>query len=296
MNNLPKIDYKLFIESKKQDNKKELQIFIFLKKNEIFDYESYIRICEIYGYEYESSENNFIKWFKKYEEGLKTRIKGFSEKSFQHIKYIERELLNGDDIAIGRLMKDSTRQSPYENYAIQHIKNNYPFIYKIKKLKDSGEHALYIYDNKIINGIEKELLECDTTKSIDFMWEYYLPGYENKTLRFYVTHKYTEGDGGAQTEQWQEVKDFLKTTREINSNDEVFLSITDGNYYIKKRRKGKTKLQELKDVCTTNNVFATTTNDLVYDMVPHIIRWLQSNYEECEIEDEIERLSQFINE
>ena len=58
MINLPKIDYKPFIESKKQDNKKELQIFIYLKKNKIFDYESYIKICEIYGYDYESSENN----------------------------------------------------------------------------------------------------------------------------------------------------------------------------------------------------------------------------------------------
>lgn len=293
MNNLPKIDYNLAEEFQKNINIKEMQIFIKIKQLDILSYQEYITLCDIYSYEAFSTEKAFLKWFKNYESNLETRIATIAADTNQNIRYIKHELMQENECFMGQLIKDYRKQAPHENYAKEHIKK-YPFIKNMTKLKATGKEALYIVNGQIINEAEKKRRKLKQ-KSIDFKWEYFIPGYEDKKLIFYASHKYTKQGGGNQDNNSSDLEAFLIEANKSMLNNICFVGIADGNYYIQNHENGS-ELSVLKEKYNSQNTFATTTNDLVYDMAPYIIEWLRENFEEEEIEYEIERLSEFIRE
>lgn len=128
-------------------------------------------------------------------------------------------------------------------------------------------------------------------KSIDFTWNYH---YKDKTLKFYATHKHTSEDGGAQDNQFNDVKEFNSNAMVCDDNNIYFFSITDGAYYSRKYVKDKdfegSRLEYYNYKFKGKRNKATKTNDLLQDMIPVIIEWLEMNFDSDEIIEEKAKL------
>ena len=93
-------------------------------------------------------------------------------------------------------------------------------------------------------------------KTIDFFWK-------TGDLIVYASHKYTKSSGGAQDNQYKDLKDFISEANHSNLPKTIFLAIADGSYYSSKdSESGVSKLQRLKDLANRRNVFALTIAEL----------------------------------
>lgn len=97
-----------------------------------------------------------------------------------------------------------------------------------------------------------------TTKSIDFYWEY-------NNYKFYASHKYIKESGGAQDNQYNDIKHFIENANKNSESFVKFLAICDGDYFnltdAKFKNEKITKLESLKRL-TTRSVFALTIYEI----------------------------------
>lgn len=133
--------------------------------------------------------------------------------------------------------KDPSKQNFAEN-AFRDFLKNISGAMNVRKLPGVGKNALYIKeDGSVIQGLELEkdsLTEYNSSKSIDFNFDW-----KSKTDAFYkiyITHKYTNEEGGAQDNQYEDAKKFLKNAKNNNDKNSIFLAILDGEYYLNHSR------------------------------------------------------------
>jgi hypothetical protein len=90
----------------------------------------------------------------------------------------------------------------------------------IKKLNPAGKNAIRLMDGELITGNDRG---GKATKSMDFEGE----------NGEYIFAKVTSGQGGAQDNQYRDVREFLKEAKEYDRKygNKKFVALVDGDYY-----------------------------------------------------------------
>jgi len=123
----------------------------------------------------------------------------------------------------------------------KHI-NSLEFVSDFQKLNNSGKNALYIDRRVIRKG--SEYPHDKPAKSVDFFWT--IKNKKEEIINFYAFHKYIEESGGAQDNQFNEIKKCIEVSR--NGNQEIkrrIIFICDGAYFTDK------KIKVLKNLIST---------------------------------------------
>lgn len=141
---------------------------------------------------------------------------------------IKQQILSNDLVA-SKFCKDPSKQNISENLAAQ--------VLGWGKMPSQGSNCVRFNDNGDI-----VFASSGNTKSADF--------YE---LGYYITQKYTDGEGGAQDNQRNDVIDFLKR----GSIKNKVMAVVDGDYWDLKYR--NILIEEFKD---NPNVKITSVTEL----------------------------------
>ncbi len=107
-----------------------------------------------------------------------------------------------------------------------------------------------------MNIIPKTQAQSNASKTIDFEWN-------TGTIKCYASHKYTKNSGGAQDNQYKDIRNFMKNIRDNNTPNILFFAICDGNYYQNLSRSNMSKMQILnRDFVKNDKLKALTINEL----------------------------------
>lgn len=185
---------------------------------------------------------------------MKLKILNWDNKfgySFEKIK----EKIIDDEIFRCVFAKDPAKQNLYQTLAANYI-STLEGVKNFDILPSGGKNAIYLTNGKILKGSALKNQSKDI-KSIDFIWNY-------KDFTFYVSHKYTETNGGAQDNQYKDIQDFLNHSRDCNEKKIIFLAICDGDYYLQKDSKtgDETKIKRLTRLTDNKTSFVLTINEL----------------------------------
>lgn len=180
---------------------------------------------------YEVNTRNVLDELKTKQ--MQEKIHNFAKMHGLHPKYVEQLILD-DYLYRINFAKDPTKQTAHEKIVAEHIKSALGETGVFKKLPSGGKSAKYVTSN----GVRYENL--NGTKSIDFE-------IHTKGLVIYATCKYTKGNGGAQDNQYNDVKKYIKVCAEMVSSrkhkdNERFIAIVDGSYYTKEKLSELTSL------------------------------------------------------
>lgn len=153
------------------------------------------------------------------------------------IKEIKQEILNNDIVA-SFFIKEPTRQNFTEKIIAKELSHLPNFI----NLKNSDK--IYVNEGQIVD------YKPIGMKNIDYFWEI-------NGIKYYATQKYTNGNGGAQDNQFHEIVAFV---REANKGktplNTKFVVIVDGNYYT------QSKIQELQSLNANNRVIISSYREV----------------------------------
>ncbi len=118
-----------------------------------------------------------------------------------------------DDLVASFFIKDPSKQNLTENIIAKYISS-------IDLVKDFINHSsnveLFVVDGQISNARKNDV------KSIDYSWT-------TNGKKIFATQKYTESEGGAQDNQYNDVRNFLRNCK--GNKDNYFFAIVDGDYY-----------------------------------------------------------------
>jgi hypothetical protein len=123
--------------------------------------------------------------------------------------------------------KDPKKQNIYEKTLGKYI-NSFPFVFNFQQLSSGGKNALYIDRGVIRRG--SEYPHEKPAKSVDFFWN--IKSKKGEIINFYAFHKYIEESGGAQDNQFNEIKKCIEVGR--NGSQEVnrrVVFVCDGVYF-----------------------------------------------------------------
>jgi hypothetical protein len=158
------------------------------------------------------------------------KIANFAEKYDKTPLFIRRKIMD-DPIFALTFVKDPGRQSIHQTLAAQYITgfSKYPEFADLKftMLPAGGSAACYINKQGQISHYNEAV--DPLIKSIDFKWTW-------NNIMFYAAHKYTKDEGGAQDNQYHDLRLFLQYAK-LNSNPSImFYAIADGQYYQRQDR------------------------------------------------------------
>lgn len=155
---------------------------------------------------------------------LVTKIERFSLKyGFDYQDVVDK--IRKEPMVAAHFVKDPSKQSIHQKIASEYIKG-INSVFNFEVLPSGGERSLYVDEGDVVQNKERSKHK---TKSIDFKWEVVTK--DNKVITVYATHKYTKEGGGAQDNQYNDVKEFHTQARSCINPNIRFISITDGEYY-----------------------------------------------------------------
>lgn len=194
-----------------------------------------------------------IKQLQKEIDSKQTKIKIDNwAKKFQLNPLEVRQKIINDYMFSLNFIIDPATQNLYEKLAASYIES-FPNVDNFKNLPNSGQNALIVHGGIILS---KNKAQSNASKTIDFQWETY--GY-----KCYASHKYTKDGGGAQDNQYKDLRDFMDNSRQNNDDNIRFFAICDGEYYQHKDSKGDTKIKILnRDFDKKDKLIALSINDL----------------------------------
>ena len=167
------------------------------------------------------------------------KIQNWSEKYGFEKEEVENKILQ-DDMFVANFAKDPSKQNIYEKLAVQFIKS-IPFISKFVNLPNNTK--LFVVNGEITSKRDNEV------KSIDFIFNI-------GDYKFYCSHKYIrETSGGAQGNQYNDVRNFLRNCKKRSDGNEYFIAICDGPYF-------DSKISLMNNDFGSSNVKALTIEDL----------------------------------
>ena len=185
---------------------------------------------------------------------MRLKISNWADKFGYNFEEIKDKVIN-DEIFRCVFAKEPSRQNIYQNIAAKIIES-VNGIKNFKVLPSGGKNAYFIINGNIFKG-ENLISKNQDAKSIDFYFEY-------GNFQFYVSHKYTKDEGGAQDNQYKDIQEFLKNSRDTSLKNTIFLAICDGDYYKQKDSKTGdiTKIERLKKLTDSKTVFVITIDEL----------------------------------
>lgn len=145
-----------------------------------------------------------------------------------------------DDMYAEIFAKDPAKQNIYEKLAAQYISK----INKVSEFRNLPNSAkVFVAGGKITSE------RLNDVKSIDFVFKI---GDKN----IYASHKYIKAtNGGAQDNQYNDIRNFLRNCDKISSGNDYYLAICDGPYF-------DTKIKVLNEDFGSSNVKAITIEHL----------------------------------
>lgn len=201
----------------------------------------------------EECRENPLQRFKELESSQKYRRMGISLELIRH-------WLCTDDTAAYFFAKDPSKQTYHQKVARDWIKA-LPGVSQMEQLDVNGDDAKYLSAGNVISG--RDIGNTDGKKSLDFEWKFIFS--TGEFLRFYASHKYTNESGGAQDNQFEELRKYTKEANGLRRETGYrLLAIADGDFY-KRKRKGQqlTRIQELSQECQASPFSrALTTEDI----------------------------------
>ncbi len=143
------------------------------------------------------------------------KIGNWADKFGYEKEEVESMILENDMFA-ATFAKDPSKQNIYERLAVKYLKE-ISIIENFKNLPNNTK--LFVVDGQITNVRDKEV------KSIDFTFNV-------GDKKFYCSHKYIKAlNGGAQGNQYNDVRNFLRNCNKRNEGNEYFIAICDGPYF-----------------------------------------------------------------
>ena len=159
------------------------------------------------------------------------KIHTFAQNYDYDISVIKEKIRN-DEMFAARFAILPITQGFHQKIASGYIKT-LPMVENFKLLPVSGKDACYIDGHGAIVKKEKLPKNFSLTKSLDFSWE--TVGY-----KFFASHKYTRGCGGAQDNQYKDIKIALEYYQKGGADEgNIFFAICDGPYYKDKNNRKK---------------------------------------------------------
>lgn len=174
---------------------------------------------------------------------MQKKIINFSSKYNLNKRYVEQKIIDDYSFRV-QFAIDPSRQSYHEDIAYDYLKD-LEIANKCIRLPASGGNAKYVTENGIVNGsLGKKI---SNSKSIDFEFEI-------DNVKIYISHKYTKDDGGAQDNQFNDIKLFINDVNLMLNNNisnkyenKIFIALVDGPYY-----KRGNRLEELRSLGGNN--------------------------------------------
>lgn len=187
------------------------------------------------------------KWAKKYELDPK------------YVKY----KLSMDDMFALNFIKEPSRQNFHEDAAASEIAN-WNIIDNFIQLDKSGAKAKVIDNGRVISLSEVSSSKL-ITKTIDFQWDLTNVN-TGEIFTCYASHKYTKDNGGAQDNQYNDVKIFMEHASKNDDRYILFFAVCDGKYYQGKQRNSEySKMDLLNHSYHIENKLISLTIDELYD-------------------------------
>lgn len=199
------------------------------------------------------------------EKSTTIKIKNWAEKNNLEFEYVKYKILI-DDVFSLNFIKEPSRQNLHENLAAEEISSWHDVIIRetFQVLPKSGDKAKVIDEKGDIVFLNNIDHSKNHSKTIDFEWES-CDSEAGEILYFFASHKYTKENGGAQDNQYNDIKNFMQLAKLNDKKNQIFIAICDGEYYQKREptNKGKTKLESLNDwYFIKNKSIAITINKL----------------------------------
>lgn len=167
------------------------------------------------------------------------KITNHAEKFDREYSEVRSKILT-DDMYAEIFAKDPAKQNIYEKLAAQYIS-------KLEKVSDFRNLPNSAKVFVVGGSITSERL--NDVKSIDFVFKI---GDKN----IYASHKYIKAtNGGAQDNQYNDIRNFLRNCDKIQSGYNYFIAICDGPYF-------DTKIKILNDDFGSENVKAMNIDSL----------------------------------
>ncbi|TPE56968.1 hypothetical protein FJO69_02550 [[Mycoplasma] falconis] len=182
---------------------------------------------------------------------LKEKITSESNRTGVPIEKFYEEIRDLNLSTIIKFAKDPNKQNIHEIIASEFIK---PIdgVTNFKILPKSGKNAIYLTSD---GNVLKYQPDFKSLKTIDMTWEY-------KNITFYASHKYTYDEGGAQDNQFEDVKRFLESVQKIINPNVFFVCLTDGLYYQKLVKNGMSRKDYLNMAYKGLSSAAISTEEL----------------------------------
>jgi hypothetical protein len=167
------------------------------------------------------------------------KITNYAEKFGRDYNEVRQLILTHDFFAEG-FAKDPAKQNIYEKLAADYIKS-IDIVENFKNLPNSSK--MFVVDGEVTNQRDNDV------KSIDFTFNV-------GEYNFYCSHKYIKAlNGGAQDNQYNDIRNFLRNCDKKSEGDNFFLAICDGPYFT-------SKLETLNNDFGSDNVKAITIDEL----------------------------------
>ncbi|WP_426461259.1 hypothetical protein [Mycoplasma hafezii] len=182
---------------------------------------------------------------------LHDKIIAESERTDIPIEKYYQEIRDLNLIVISKFAKDPSKQNIHEQIAGDFIKK-IDGVTEFKILPKSGKYAKYLTSDGNVLEFQPAI---KSLKTIDMQWKY-------NNCMFYASHKYTDQEGGAQDNQFEDIKKFLKSVQQRTDSNVFFIALTDGNYYQTKSKNGISRLELLNTAYKGFVSVATPTDEL----------------------------------
>ena len=164
------------------------------------------------------------------------KIENHAERYGHTIQEVLDAVLNNEVAFRAIVGKSPVRMDYYETTLVSYL-NGLKCVKNAEKLPKSGPSAKYIVSGKIFVGGGRR----NDVKSLDIEVTF------KNEKKLYLVHKYTMEDGGAQDNQFREAKETLKNVYTSKKTTEINLgAVLDGDYYVKNRAKGLTRIEQAK--------------------------------------------------
>lgn len=198
------------------------------------------------------------KAIKNNDVSLLSKIKKWAERVGLEFEFVLYKVKT-DPVFAMQFAKDPQKQSLHQSICAKYIES-LRLVECFEELPPNRKGALYVQDGCVVSYKDKK--ESNNSKSIDFKWQYTLGPH---IFEVYAMHKHTNEEGGAQDNQFADLKLFLNEAKKAVDENILFLTIADGDYYLKKSGSLDSRLQELAAkfsgkrsiVCTINDIHST---------------------------------------
>jgi hypothetical protein len=186
------------------------------------------------------------------DEGMLEKIYNFSVRFGFSQADVEAKI-RSDKMFLARFAKDPGKQKIHEKIAARFIEQ----LPSVRDFKSLGHNALQLVGGTIMKRADARMQGATGgAKSLDFEWI-------SCGIEFYASHKYTKDSGGAQDNQYRDLKEFIQEASKSGRQGRMFLAIADGPYYAgNDAEAGVSKIQRLKDLANKRNVFALSCAEL----------------------------------